>query len=471
MVSLTELDYCLQQLGLLRDGEWQRAAARAADDSIESILDHLLQMPHPEIPNHTLLTAYQKDRILACFRHQRLHMLDFELRRNDFIILEALRGGNTSRVFKGWCTNRRMLVAIKEQHHSTEHVSRIRLRREAAILRLLNDSRIVNYVAFEDSIQTGGAFLAMQFAVGQTLRDHLQENVRFSESVVIRIITHLLHVIGHAHAAGVIHRDIKPGNIVLEKNKSGLRVKLLDFGLGKVTRENHKVPDLPDDINENLTQTGSSLGTPRYMSPEQFVNTATAGPESDIYSIGTMAYEMVTGEPPFSGSFTALFLVKRDQPAPLASTKIRISQALDDAIARMLDPDPARRGTIPEILRLLGQSAPSVYETAAPRTSPETSDPVQIETKSTSQIDTGEFTRKVSETLMVPMNVWWASLFPVSRLSAESRLIDPVPTAGDVFRTAQRWFKSSLILLALLMVLLSLWKLGQNLLYNIMNLN
>jgi uncharacterized protein YjdB len=183
-------------------------------------------------------------------------------------------------------------------------------------------------------------FFVMQFVPGRTIADVLRDKASLPLPVTLAWLYQIGSALGYAHRRGVIHRDVKPGNFLL--NMEG-EVVVTDFGIAKVTE------------NPSLTQTGTVVGTPLYMSPEQCFARELTG-ASDQYSLAVVAYEMLAGHPPFSGSS---FLVMRahteDEPPPLRSARPDVPAAVESALMRMLAKRPADRfPTMTDALAALG---------------------------------------------------------------------------------------------------------------------
>src|SRR5262249_6828284 len=138
-----------------------------------------------------------------------------------------------------------------------------------------------------------GLFLVMELLEGETLRTALCREDRFTPSRAARIARQTAEGLAAAHRKGFVHRDLKPGNMMLVPSGAHEQVKILDLGIVRVQSE------LPE---EKLTRDDLILGTPTYMAPEQF-QTSTVGPSADLYALGVVLYEMLSGSVPFEGSF------------------------------------------------------------------------------------------------------------------------------------------------------------------------
>jgi serine/threonine protein kinase/tetratricopeptide (TPR) repeat protein len=236
---------------------------------------------------------------------------------------------------------------------------RARFLREARSAAALSHPNIVHI--YEVGEFEGRPFIAMEHVDGATLREHVPPG-GMPAATALRIITPLAEALAEAHAAGIIHRDIKPSNIVMDR---GGRPKLLDFGLAALTG------------GERVTQIGSTLGTVGYMAPEQIKGQAPE-PRSDLFSLGVMLYELLTGRPPFRGDNEAatLHAVLSLEPEPLAPARPDASPALESIVARLLAKDPAgrpasakelHRELAEELRRLEGSGVNSAPAMSTPR--------------------------------------------------------------------------------------------------------
>jgi len=209
-----------------------------------------------------------------------------------------------------------------------------RFRREALLSgRLKHPNAITIYDYGMSAI--GEAYIVMEFLEGHSLAHELQQAKTLSPLRVVSVLAPVCDAVHAAHAEGIIHRDLKPANIMLEKLRTGETVKVLDFGIAKLAMNN---PNLM-----NLTGTGI-IGTPQYMSPEQCQAHRIDG-RSDVYSIGIIAYEMLTGKLPFDEPTplaTVIAQVKQ-KPKPLRELRPEIPQALEAIVMRALEKSPANR--------------------------------------------------------------------------------------------------------------------------------
>jgi serine/threonine protein kinase len=255
-------------------------------------------------------------------------------------ILSLLGRGGMGEVFLAQDTQLGRHVALKllppEFTRDTERVQRFR--QEARAASALNHPNIITIFAIDEA--DGMQFIATEFIDGATLRDRLSEG-GLSWSEALEVTVQIAHALAEAHQAGIIHRDVKPENVMLRKD--GI-VKVLDFGLAKLTplrnadfgMRNEEESDNPQSAipNPQLTRPGVVMGTPRYMSPEQIRGQAVDA-RSDIFSLGVVLYEMLAGRVPFAGETTAdtIAAILEHEPAPLAAP-IELQRLISKALAK-----------------------------------------------------------------------------------------------------------------------------------------
>jgi serine/threonine protein kinase len=240
--------------------------------------------------------------------------------------------GGMGTVYRAFDRQTGELVAIKvlRYRQSENPVLHQRIIREFRAASELEHPNIVRALAF-DTIDDV-TFLVFELVEGGSVGDKLEKVGRIPEAEAIRIITQISQALQYAHSHGVVHRDVKPDNILLLPDG---RAKLTDFGLAK----------MHDSEEDNLTRPASGLGTPQFMAPEQFSDAKTVDVRSDIYSLGATLYNLVTGQLPFNGK-TALAIItqKEFERYPSARSLVPgLSERVDAAIAAALKPDPAAR--------------------------------------------------------------------------------------------------------------------------------
>lgn len=233
-------------------------------------------------------------------------------------IIELLGQGGMGAVYKARQKHLDRLVALKviPPQAAKEPAFAERFAREARALARLNHPNIVTVYDFGQS--DGVFFLLMEFVDGLNLRQTMQSG-NLSPPEALAIVPHICDALQYAHDQGIVHRDIKPENVLLDK--SG-RVKIADFGLAKLLTHS--------PLDFTLTHSMQVMGTPRYMAPEQIEHPTEVDHRADIYSLGVMFYEMLTGELPM-GRF-----------AP-PSQKVQIDIRIDEIVLRSLEKEPARR--------------------------------------------------------------------------------------------------------------------------------
>ena len=200
-----------------------------------------------------------------------------------------------------------------------------RFLREAQAAGRLSHPNIVQ--VYEYGEDQGTAFIAMEFVEGRDLKDYFDRDERFPLPEIVRIMTQLLGALDYSHSHGVVHRDIKPSNIFILRDGT---VKVGDFGIARLE-------------SSNLTQAGSMLGTPAYMSPEQFMGQTVDG-RSDLFSAGVVLYQFLTGEKPFTGALTTIMhKVLKEEPPPPSELNVQVPRPFDGLIRKALAKRPDER--------------------------------------------------------------------------------------------------------------------------------
>ncbi len=254
----------------------------------------------------------------------------------SYEVVSQLGAGGMGEVYRARDSKLKREVAIKvlPAALASDPDRMSRFQREAQVLAALNHPNIVTI--YDIDACEGMDFIAMEYVSGRTL-DQLIPRRGMKTAEVLRCAVQTADALAAAHAAGIIHRDLKPGNIMV--GDSGL-VKVLDFGLAKLTEKTG-----PEEATETMrppsTEEGHILGTVAYMSPEQ-AQGLKVDARSDIFSFGTVLYEMLTGRRAFAGdtNISTLAAILNREPQPLAATTPR---ELDRIVTRCLRKDPARR--------------------------------------------------------------------------------------------------------------------------------
>lgn len=217
--------------------------------------------------------------------------------------------------------------------------------------RLLVEARVVNAIQHRGVIDIfgfgelpdGRPYMVMELLQGISLSAFIRKRKRISPEETVEILDEMLSALGAAHRGGVIHRDLKPGNVFLVDNPEGTRsVKLLDFGIAKVKEF---------QPSRRLTQEGSILGTPEYMAPEQIRGEA-VGPAADLYAVGVIAFQMLSGRLPFIGPQPDVLVAQVDEnPPALSRFAPHVPKALENIVMRLLAKLPAKRYASAEAVR------------------------------------------------------------------------------------------------------------------------
>ncbi|HEV8119277.1 MAG TPA: serine/threonine-protein kinase, partial [Thermoanaerobaculia bacterium] len=215
-----------------------------------------------------------------------------------------------------------------------------RFQREAQLVAQMDHAGIVPI--YDLGQHEGSLFFVMPVVEGENLR-HLLWAGTLKLGEVLDIVIQVADALEYSHARGVVHRDIKPENIMVSRQDGNLRVRVMDFGLAHATTESR------------LTKTGTLVGTVAYLSPEQVTAHSFDG-RSDIYSLGTVFYECLTGEPPFTGEVQSiLYRIVHEVAQPPRALGAEIREELQEIVLHCLQKDPAKRpqkaGQIADALR------------------------------------------------------------------------------------------------------------------------
>ena len=209
-------------------------------------------------------------------------------------------------------------VKVLSEEYSRDESFRTRFQREATMVAGLNHPGIVRIYDFDSD--AGSLFIVMELVEGHSLRYWLSESGRFKVDVSLDLIQQVLSAVGAAHHHGVVHRDLKPDNILVTTQG---KTKILDFGISRVVTEAHRI-----------TATGSMVGTPAYMSPEQ-VRGDEVDHRADIYALGCILYELMHGDPPFIGSIPSILHAHVfEQPRPSTAIPEKFMQIIYKAMAK-----------------------------------------------------------------------------------------------------------------------------------------
>jgi serine/threonine-protein kinase len=265
-----------------------------------------------------------------------------------YLIRRELGKGAMGVVYEGFDPAIERVVAIKtilpQRLGSAESAELLaRFKREAQAAGRLNHPGIVAVYDYGETVAENDdatfvagtaaastepvAYIAMEFVKGRELRDYFEANERFALRDIERLMGEILAALSHAHAHGVIHRDIKPANLIVLDDG---RVKIADFGIARVEKS-------------ELTQAGVAMGTPSYMSPEQFLGQPVDG-RSDLFSCGVILYQFLTGEKPFTGTTTTImYKVLREEPLAPSILNVALPSAFDAVVKKAMAKSPDQR--------------------------------------------------------------------------------------------------------------------------------
>src|SRR5258707_11738541 len=221
---------------------------------------------------------------------------------------------------------REVAVKVLHQHFAADHEFVERFRREASSAAALSHPNIVGI--FDRGEWNGTYYIAMEYVAGRSLKSIVRETGPLDPAVAIDIVIQILRAAQFAHKRGVIHRDLKPHNVILDEDG---RVRVTDFGIARAGAS-------------DMTLTGSIMGTAQYLSPEQAQGYPVSA-ASDLYSVGVILYELLTGAVPFEGESAVAIAFKQvsAEPRPPSELNPALPASLDAVVLRALAKDPAQR--------------------------------------------------------------------------------------------------------------------------------
>jgi len=263
---------------------------------------------------------------------------------NRFKVESKIGEGGFGAVYRGTqvATGRKVALKLLHPEMTKDENLVARFRREGQVLCNLRDAHTITTYDF-DQTPDGTLYIAMELLEGKSLHQLFHAEAPLEWKRVFKILTEMCSSLAEAHSQGIVHRDLKPENIYLETRPGNPEfVKILDFGIAKVMRG-----DTIDPQSPQLTATGQTLGTLEYMSPEQLMGKPLDG-RSDVYALGVVAYEMITGRLPFpeakgpAGLITAQ-LKQTPQPPSVAYAKANLPPTADRVILKCLEKDKNNR--------------------------------------------------------------------------------------------------------------------------------
>lgn len=258
-------------------------------------------------------------------------MLTPDLLGNRYEVQEKLGSGGMAVVYKGHdrLLDRPVAIKILQENYAADEATVRRFHQEAQAVARLSHPNIV--AIYDVGQEQGCHYLVMEYVSGRNLKELLREKGTLKPEEAIQITRQVCEALRHAHENGVVHRDIKPHNILVTH---GGRVKVTDFGLARAAAT----------AEATITYPGTMLGSVHYLSPEQ-ARGQLAGKEADIYALGVVLYEMLTGVLPFRGDSPVSVAIKhvQDNPVPPRSINPEIPAALEKVVLKAMQKDPGQR--------------------------------------------------------------------------------------------------------------------------------
>jgi serine/threonine protein kinase len=261
---------------------------------------------------------------------------------DKYLVEEQLGAGGMGAVYRARHLLMDRPVAIKVLHQRLveDEAARVRFHIEARAAVMLQHANAVSVTDFGQTSE-GCVYIVMELLEGRTLREILNREAPLETARSISLMLQTADAVAAAHEAGIIHRDLKPANILVTQSADQPAiVKVLDFGIAKLAAD--KLDD--DDDATTLVQQSSVIGTPRYMAPEQS-NGSTLTPAADVYSLGVILYEMLTGMAPFTGTTRAEIAEKHANDLPHSPREIvaAIPEGVERVVLHALDKQPTER--------------------------------------------------------------------------------------------------------------------------------
>jgi len=251
-------------------------------------------------------------------------------------VLQLIGRGGMGEVYLAEHLNlkRRDALKVLRREFASDAEIAARFRREARAVGRLEHRHIVQVHDF-GQLADGRLYLALELADGPRL-DTLLAGGPLAPERALHLVTQLVEAVDHAHEQGVVHRDLKPGNVMVVRSRGGDElVKVLDFGIAKIIA--------PDHLSTGITTGGQVFGTPHYMAPEQLAG-APADPRMDLYAVGCITYELLVGRTPFVGGVVDVMHAHHTRtPVPPHRVRPTVPEALSRVVMRCLEKEVARR--------------------------------------------------------------------------------------------------------------------------------
>lgn len=268
-------------------------------------------------------------------------------------ITRVIGVGGMGTVFEAQHDTLNQRVAIKVMHPKlmADQDSLRRFLNEAKTTSLVHHVGLVRVFDY-GQLPDNSAYMMMEFLEGESLRARLAQVEKLGAADALRITRQIAAALAAAHDKNVVHRDLKPENVLMvpdPETPSGERAKVLDFGIAKVME--------PENGQVLKTTTGAIIGTPTYMSPEQCRGIGQTSDRSDVYSLGCMLYQMLSGRPPFQGDGSGDLIAKHivEKPQPLRELVPNVAPEIETLVHNMLEKKPEQRPSMRQVLQSLEQ--------------------------------------------------------------------------------------------------------------------
>jgi serine/threonine-protein kinase len=271
-------------------------------------------------------------------RDQRATLAPGSIGAPNVRLIRKIAEGGMGSVWEGEHLSLKTPVAVKfvlgELEDNEEALARFA--REATATARIRSPHVVQ-VFDHGKNEEGVPYMVMELLEGEDLEARLEREVRLPVSVAVQVVLQAAKAMAKAHDLGIVHRDIKPANVFLTDLEGEIFVKLLDFGIAKLSQT--------DPSRMSMTQTGAVIGTPYFMAPEQMTSAKDAGPASDVWSLGVIAYKCITGRLPYeSDTLPGLAMaIERGTVVPATSIVPDLPAGIDEWFQRALAKDPAAR--------------------------------------------------------------------------------------------------------------------------------
>ncbi len=336
-----------------------------------------------------------------------------------YTLLDLIGTGGMGRVYKArdGVLNRTVAIKLLASGRLGDSAS-VRFQREAKALSNLRHSGIVSIYDF-GSTDSCHPYMVMEYVDGDTLRTVISKNKRLSIRTAIDIMVQLCEAMAHAHAKGIVHRDLKPANMLVSDQDGNHDVRVLDFGVSKILTDTRE--------NQELTHTGQIVGSPYYLSPEQAISGA-VDERSDIYAMGCVLFECLTGRVPFSGQSAIETINKHifaDIPTLAETTGRDFPMELESIVATALQKESSARFQSVLEMRDALVNVP-IVEKAKPR-SPETTD--SSDEHHSAKLTKLYTTLALVAVLTVILLIWWLFKFRTVTMTPGSEKLYPSASA------------------------------------------